>query len=45
LSIRQVEDRVVWVLNLFERLERRDRMRRAARLAGGKQVSPAVAQG
>jgi phytoene synthase len=45
LSLSQVEDRAVWVLDLFERLERRDRSRRAARLAGSERVAPAVAQG
>jgi phytoene synthase len=29
-ALAQIESRAVWVLELFERLERRDRMRRAA---------------
>jgi phytoene synthase len=45
LSLSQVEDRAVWVLDLFERLERRDRVRRAARMAGGKRIATAAAQG
>jgi phytoene synthase len=45
LSLAQVQDRAIWVLDLFERLERRDRVRHAARLAGRKGIAPAVAQG
>jgi phytoene synthase len=45
LSLSQVQERALWVLDLFERLERRDRMRRAASLAGAKRVTPVAAQG
>ena len=41
LSLAQIEARAVWVLDLFERLERRDRLERAA-LSGGKQVAAAL---
>jgi phytoene synthase len=42
-SLSRVEDRAVWVLELFERLERQERSRRAA-LAAGKPL-PVTAQG
>jgi len=41
LSLANIEDRAIWVLDLFERLEREDRARRAA-LAGGKEVAAAL---
>jgi phytoene synthase len=43
-SLSQMEDRAIWVLDLFERLERQDRSRRAAALAEGKGI-PAAARG
>jgi phytoene synthase len=42
LPLARLEARAVWVLELFERLERQDRARRAAVLATGKPAAAAV---